>query len=92
MYLNTWKNILFTSYNPKDYSLIFLFFCLLTVAIAKAVAVQLLSCVWLFATPWTAAHQVSLFFTISQSLLKLSDAEATQKYKEHNTIFTIFRM
>ena len=33
--------------------------------------VQLLSCVWLFATPWTAACQVSLFFTISQSLLKL---------------------
>ena len=33
--------------------------------------VQLLSCVQLFATLWTAAHQVSLPFTISQSLLKL---------------------
>ena len=33
--------------------------------------VQLLSCVHLFATPWTAAHQASLPFTISQSLLKL---------------------
>ena len=33
--------------------------------------VQLLGCVWLFATPWTAAHQVSLSFTTSQSLLKL---------------------
>ena len=29
-----------------------------------------LSCVWLFATPWTAAHQTSLSFTISSSLLK----------------------
>ena len=35
-----------------------------------AVVVQSLSCVWLFVTPWTAAHQASLSFTISQSLLK----------------------
>ena len=35
-----------------------------------SVAVQLLSRVWLFATPWTAAGQASLSFTISQSLLK----------------------
>ena len=34
------------------------------------VAVQSLSCVWLLATPWTAAHQDSLFFTISRSLFK----------------------
>ena len=33
--------------------------------------VQLLSQVQLFATPWTAACQASLSFTISQSLLKL---------------------
>ena len=32
--------------------------------------VQPLNHVQLFATPWTAAHQVSLSFTISQSLLK----------------------
>ena len=32
--------------------------------------VQSLSHVWLFATPWTTAHQASLFFTISKSLLK----------------------
>ena len=31
----------------------------------------LLSCVWVFATPWTAARQASLSFTISQSLLRL---------------------
>ena len=35
------------------------------------VVVQSLSCVWLFATPWTAAHQASLSFMVSQSLLKL---------------------
>ena len=34
-------------------------------------SVQLLSCVWLFATPWTAACQASLSITNSQSLLKL---------------------
>ena len=35
------------------------------------VAVQSLSCVLLFATPWTAALQASLSFIISRSLLKL---------------------
>ena len=33
--------------------------------------VQSLSHVWLFATPWPAACQTSVSFTISQSLLKL---------------------
>ena len=37
--------------------------------------VQSLSRVWLFATPWTATHQASLSFTISQSLLKLISIE-----------------
>ena len=32
---------------------------------------QSLSHVWLFATPWTAARQASLSFTVSWSLLKL---------------------
>ena len=31
--------------------------------------------VWLFATPWTAAHQASLSITNSQSLLKLMSFE-----------------
>ena len=39
------------------------------------VVVQLLSCVLLFATPWTAARQISLSFTISLSLLKLMSIE-----------------
>ena len=33
--------------------------------------VQSFSSVWLFVTPWTAAHQASLSITNSQSLLKL---------------------
>ena len=37
--------------------------------------VQSLSHVWLFVTPWTAAHQTSLFITNSQSLLKLISIE-----------------
>ena len=39
------------------------------------VVVQLLSCVWLFVTPWTAAWLASLSFTISQSLLILMSVE-----------------
>ena len=38
--------------------------------------VQLLSCVRLFVTPWTAADQASLSFTISRSLLKLLSIES----------------
>ena len=34
-------------------------------------SVQLLSCVWLFAIPWTAAYQASLSITNSWSLQKL---------------------
>ena len=43
---------------------------------AVVVVVQLLSHVWLFAAPWTAACQASLSFTISQSLLKLMCTES----------------
>ena len=38
--------------------------------------VQSLSHVQLFATPWTAAHQASLSFTVSQNLLKLTYIES----------------
>ena len=40
------------------------------------VIVQLLSHVWLFVTPWAAAHQASLSITISWSLLKLMSTES----------------
>ena len=39
-------------------------------------SVQSLSCVWLFATPWAAAHQPSLFITNFRSLLKLMSIES----------------
>ena len=39
-------------------------------------SVQSLSCVQLFATPWTAAHQASLSITNSWSLLKLMSIES----------------
>ena len=40
------------------------------------VVVQSLSCVWLFATSWTIACQVSLSFTVPLSLLKLMPIES----------------
>ena len=39
-------------------------------------SLELLSCVWLFATPWTAACQASLSITNSWSLLKLMPTES----------------
>ena len=42
----------------------------------NVIVVQSLSCVQLFQTPWTAAHQASLSFTISHSLLKLMSIES----------------
>ena len=46
-----------------------------------AVIVQSLSHALLFVTPWTAAHQVSLSFTISWSLLKLMSIELVMTSK-----------
>ena len=43
--------------------------------IASFSSVQSLSHIWLFATPWTAAHQASLAITNSWSLLKLMSIE-----------------
>ena len=42
----------------------------------KKWGVQSLSCVQLFATLWTEAHQAPLSFTISQSLLKFNSIES----------------
>ena len=41
----------------------------------KHVSIQLLGCVQLFVTPWTAAHKASLSITNSWSLLKLISIE-----------------
>ena len=43
---------------------------------AKFSSVQSLSCVWLCATPWTAACQASLFISNSRSLLKHMSIES----------------
>ena len=43
----------------------------LTPCTSAVAVVQSLSCIQLFATPWMAARQASLSFTISQGLLKL---------------------
>ena len=40
------------------------------------VVIQVLSHVWLFATPWAVASQAYLSFTVSQSFLKLKSIES----------------
>ena len=45
---------------------------------------QLLSHVWLFATPWTAAHQASLSITNCQSSLKLMSIESVMPFNHRN--------
>ena len=42
--------------------------------------VQSLSRIWLFVTPWTAAHQVTRSITNSQSLLKLMSIESVMAF------------
>ena len=49
-----------------------------SLCMAAIVVVQSLSHVWLFATPWITAHQASLSFTISWSLLKLMSIESVK--------------
>ena len=49
--------------------------------ISLYVSVQLLSRVWLFVTPWTAARQASLSITISRSLPKLMSIESVLSSK-----------
>ena len=55
----------------KDCSL-----CLWICLFHQCSSVQSLSRVWLFATPWTAAHQASLSITNSRSLLNLMSIES----------------
>ena len=58
----------------KSYS--FSHISVLLLQLGFVVAIQLLHGVWLFVTPWTAAHQASLSFTISQNLLKFLSIES----------------
>ena len=50
------------------------------VVIFQFSSVPLLSCVWLFATPWTAARQASLSITNSGSLLRFMPIELVMPF------------
>ena len=63
----------------------FILFCLFLL-LSFSSSVQLLSCVRLFTTLWAAAHQASLSFTISWSLLKLMSIELVMP-SNHLTLF-----
>ena len=52
-----------------------------TIETLQFTSVQSLSCVQLFATPWTAGHQASLSITNSWSLLKLMFIELMMPFK-----------
>ena len=53
-----------------------LYYILENLVLLKFSSVQLLSRVWLFVTPWIAAHQVSLSITNSQISLRLASIES----------------
>ena len=59
----------------KTYKILALWQFFLLILIAEKCSVQLLSRVWLFATPWIAACQASLSITNSQSSHKLMSIE-----------------
>ena len=63
---------------PLGYKIFFKLTLFLMTVLRSTVVVQLLSHVWLFATPWTAAHQACLPFTISLSLLKFISTESVK--------------
>ena len=54
----------------------FLTLCDISLLKLQFSSIQSLSCVWLFATPWTAACQLSLSIISSRSLLKLMSIES----------------
>ena len=49
-------------------------------------SVQSLSHVWLFETPWTAAHQASLSITNSRSLIKLMSIESVTSFNHKSSV------
>ena len=58
------------------YTIVSLLSSLISAFLPFSVVVQSLSPVWLFATPWIAACQSFLSFTVSRSLLKLMSIES----------------
>ena len=65
-----------TAYNILSLSLTFGIFSYVSLWRSLLVSVQSLGRVWLFATPWTTAHQASLFITNSWSPLKPMSIES----------------
>ena len=63
---------------PLGYEIFFKLTLFLMTVLRSTVVVQLLSPVWPFATPWTAAHQACLPFTVSLSLLKFTSTESVK--------------
>ena len=62
-------------------------FCVSTcISIIMYCIFQLLSHVQLFVTQWTAEHQASLSFTISQSLLRLISIESVMPSNHHHPL------
>ena len=64
-------------------------YCQVIVFIRQQQSCSVLSPVRLLATPWTAAHQASLSFTISWSLLKLMSTESVMPFN-HTSSTTSF--
>ena len=54
------------------------------------VIVQLLSCVWLFVTPWSAARQPSLSFTTFRSLITFMPVESVMLSTISSSVIPFF--
>ena len=62
--------------SPSDFKLLWFMSCYCSYQLFQFSLVRSLSRVWLFETPWIAAHQASLSITNSRSLLKLMPIES----------------
>ena len=58
------------------YILYIIYVCIYICVCVYISSVQSISCIWLFATPWTAAPQASLSITNSWNLFKLMSIES----------------
>ena len=77
-YMTTGKTIALTrqTFVGKVRSVLFNMLSRLVITFLPRSSVQLLNCVRLFVTPWTAAHQASLFITNSRSPPKSMSVES----------------